>query len=55
MEAAMSLMTWEELDAEYRGMYERMETNDEGDITMRTVVEHIKAGCWITATCIVKW
>ena len=23
-------------------MYERMETNEEGDITMRTVVEHIK-------------
>ena len=35
-------MTWEELEAEYQGMYERMETNDEGDITIRTVVEHIK-------------
>ena len=38
----MSFMTWEELELEYRGMYERMETNDEGDITIRTVVEHIK-------------
>ena len=38
----MSFMTWEELEAEYQGMYERMETNDEGDITIRTVVEHIK-------------
>ena len=38
----MSYMTWEELEAEFSGMYNRIETNDEGDITMRQVVEHIK-------------
>ena len=38
----MTYLPWEALEAEYRGLYERMETNEEGEITMRTVVEHIK-------------
>ena len=41
-DCAMTYLPWEALEAEYRGMYERMETNEEGEITMRTVVEHIK-------------
>ena len=38
----MTYLPWEDLEAEYRDMYERMETNEEGEITMRTVVEHIR-------------
>ena len=38
----MSVLTWEELEAEYSELYERIETNDEGDVTMKKVVEHIK-------------
>ena len=38
----MAILTWEELEAEYSAMYDRIETNDEGDITMKKVVEHIK-------------
>ena len=38
----MTYIPWERLEAEYREIYERMETNEEGEITMRTVVEHIK-------------
>ena len=38
----MTYLPWEDLEAEYREMYERMETNEEGEITMRTVVENIK-------------
>ena len=36
------MLTWEELEAEYSEMYQRIETNDEGDVTMKKVVEHIK-------------
>ena len=40
----MSYMeTWEELEANYSDTYHRLETNDEGEITMKIVVEHIKA------------
>ena len=42
LSSAMTYIPWERLEAEYREMYERMETNEEGEITMRTVVEHIK-------------
>ena len=35
-------MSWEDLEKTYTEMYNRIETNDEGEITMRTVVEHIK-------------
>ena len=35
-------MSWEDLEETYTEMYNRIETNDEGEITMRTVVEHIK-------------
>ena len=38
----MSYMSWEDLERTYTEMYNRIETNDEGEITMRTVVEHIK-------------
>ena len=38
----MSYMSWEDLEETYTEMYNRIETNDEGEITMRTVVEHIK-------------
>ena len=38
----MSYMSWEDLEETYTEMYHRIETNDEGEITMRTVVEHIK-------------
>ena len=38
----MSYMSWEDLERTYTEMYNMIETNDEGEITMRTVVEHIK-------------
>ena len=41
-EKEAKMLTWEELEAEYSEMYQRIETNDEGDVTMKKVVEHIK-------------